>query len=508
LSYTLRWLTIFLSITLLVAYFFGAIVPEVRAWDFSITPTMNVAWPGHPAIYDISVFLDPQEIWGPWTIQLLVSPPELGVTVTFSTNDQAPPFTSTMTVKVDDSKPAGIYTLEVWAHPSYALFPGPDNKEIAVKLNAAMRTDFALSSPSLSPPAPKTGDSVTFSVVLTALSSTIPFTQKLSEMAKASLDGTQISVESLNYLGPTGTPMTVSTATPWAATEGAHTITWSLIIMYDDPDLVLIDPDLSNNEVSLSFSVSSPPPLVIKDFSIDANPHSLTTNQGGASPLTITVHSKMGFSAAVTFATSWVGASPTEVSAPAPGPVTPVPDGTGTTVLTVTAGPSASVGLFTLRVTGTSGSLTHSADISVTISAAVTPTPDMQASSDAIEDARDAINRAEMEGRTVGLEDAKAKLREAENAYKAGDYAMARSLANEARRLAERAEKPLNWLEAYGLYIVAALVALIAIAIVGTLFWRKRKAPPKAVKHCISCGVEMPADVPYCPRCGAKQEQL
>nr|MDO8135096.1 zinc ribbon domain-containing protein [Candidatus Njordarchaeum guaymaensis] len=464
LSYNLRWLTIFLSITLLVAYFFGAIVPEVRAWNFSITPTMNVAWPGHPAIYDISVFLDPQEIWGPWTIKLLVSPPELGVTVTFSTNDQAPPFTSTMTVEVDDSKPAGIYTLGVWAHPSYALFPGPDNEEIAVKLNVAMRTDFALSSPSLSPPAPKTGDSVTFSVVLTALSSTIPFTQKLSEMAKASLDGTQISVESLNYLGPTGTPMTVSTATPWTATEGAHTITWSLIIMYDDPDLVLIDPDSSNNKVSLSFSVSSSPPPVIEDFSIDASPPSLTINQGGASRLTITVHSKMGFSVAVTFATSWVGASPTEVSAPAPRPVTPVPDGTGTTVLTVTAGPSASVGSFTLRVTGTSGSFTHSADISVTISAAVTPT----STPTSTPTPSPTLTPTPTPTPTyIGLPET--------------------------------------------VFIAITVIILIAIAM---RHRRKRPVPaahtatppPPAIKYCYQCGTALSKGVKYCTKCGARQE--
>lgn len=114
----------------MVAYFFGLVMPEVRAWGFSVNPAMNVAWPGHPATYNVSVFLDFNEIMPSWTVELLVSPPQQGVTVTFSTNNQNPPFTSTMTVQVDDSKPAGIYTLELWAHPSYAPFPDPTTRRL------------------------------------------------------------------------------------------------------------------------------------------------------------------------------------------------------------------------------------------------------------------------------------------------------------------------------------------------------------------------------------------
>jgi len=112
---------------------------------------------------------------------------------------------------------------------------------------------------------------------------------------------------------------------------------------------------------------------VMQDFSVSANPPTLTINQGSASSATITIQSINGFSAAVTFATSWVSATPTDVSPSTPGSVTPIPDGAGTTTVMVTAGASASTGPFTLRVTGTSGSLTHSVDIPITVSAAVTP---------------------------------------------------------------------------------------------------------------------------------------
>jgi peptide/nickel transport system substrate-binding protein len=112
---------------------------------------------------------------------------------------------------------------------------------------------------------------------------------------------------------------------------------------------------------------------IVQDFSIDADPASLTINRGSVGSTTIRVHSISGFSSAVTFATSWVGTVPTDVSPSTPGSVTPIPDGTGTTSVIVNAGVSASTGPFTLRVTGTSGSKIHSVDIPITISAAVTP---------------------------------------------------------------------------------------------------------------------------------------
>ena len=138
-----KWIrsrTVFLVIVFMAAYFFGAAVPEVHAWDISASPMSRTTVPGGTVTYAVSVFYDtPTDALFP-SVLLLVSPPELHVSVTFSYDNPAPhppPYTATMTVHVDNSKPAGTYTLYLWANPSGTPFPGPGNKEIDLKLVVA-----------------------------------------------------------------------------------------------------------------------------------------------------------------------------------------------------------------------------------------------------------------------------------------------------------------------------------------------------------------------------------
>jgi len=454
-----------------------------------------------------------------------------------------------------------------------------DVDDVSLVAGPAPLPDLTVTSIRLSPTSPVDGASVIFYAMVmnqgTATANNIRI--------DCYLDGPLYAQGTIGSLSA-GASTEVQTTTPWRATQGSHMFKWVV-----DPANAIAESNEFNNERSMSFIVAAPP----FDFSLSATPPIQSVNQGQQATYMVTVTLTSGITQTVSLSLSGhpTGAtysfnppsgSPTFISMLT---VTTPPTAIGTytliitaagggkthtaqVTLTVTAQPDFNVavsppsqtvlqkktvtytvtitplggfsapitlslvglptdadysfspvtgwtstltvsagtttGTFTLTISGTGGGVTRTATASLTISV----NPDMQASSDAIENARDAIGRAESEGRTVGLEDAKAKLREAEDAYKAGDYALARSLADEARRLAEEAVKPRSWLEAYGLYIAAALVALIAIAIVGTLFWRKRKAQPKAVKYCISCGAEMPQDAPQCPRCGAKQEQL
>ena len=110
------------------------------------------------------------------------------------------------------------------------------------------------------------------------------------------------------------------------------------------------------------------------DFSVASLTPLLSVTQGGTGSATITVTSINGFSSAVTLTTSWLGAAPSDVNLALPSPVTPVLGGTASSPLMVGAGPSATIGTFTLRVIGVSGSLSHSIDITVQISAAGTTT--------------------------------------------------------------------------------------------------------------------------------------
>ena len=95
------------------------------------------------------------------------------------------------------------------------------------------------------------------------------------------------------------------------------------------------------------------------DFSLSATPSSRSVRRNQSTTYTVTVTPVDGFAGAVTFSVSGLpgGASasfnPTSVT------------GSGTTTMTVTAGNPR--GTFTLTITGTSGSLQHSATVTLTV---------------------------------------------------------------------------------------------------------------------------------------------
>ncbi len=104
------------------------------------------------------------------------------------------------------------------------------------------------------------------------------------------------------------------------------------------------------------------------NFTVSASPASLTVTQGSHGTSTITVTSSGGFSSATTLSASGL---PTGVTASfATNPVTPPANGSATSVLTLTASSTATVGTSTVTVTGTSGSLVHTTTIALTVSSA------------------------------------------------------------------------------------------------------------------------------------------
>jgi hypothetical protein len=138
-------------------------------------------------------------------------------------------------------------------------------------------------------------------------------------------------------------------------------------VEYVEASGYLADWPSSNPKSWAHITIAVPSP----DFSISANPDLLSIDQGATGTSTINATSVNAFSAAVALNHSWVGTVPTEVTVDLPGPLTPPSGGWATSPLNITASPSASTGTFTLRVTGTSGALTHDIDVSVQIIAAV-----------------------------------------------------------------------------------------------------------------------------------------
>ncbi len=102
-------------------------------------------------------------------------------------------------------------------------------------------------------------------------------------------------------------------------------------------------------------------------------PDVLSVPQGGNDSATINVNPINGFNGPVTFTSSWLGAAPADVSVSFSTFTILPPIGTGAnSLLTITAAPTATSGIFVLQVTGASGSLTQAVTVPVQI---ISPTP-------------------------------------------------------------------------------------------------------------------------------------
>jgi hypothetical protein len=105
------------------------------------------------------------------------------------------------------------------------------------------------------------------------------------------------------------------------------------------------------------------------NFTVGASPTSVTVTQGGNGMSTITVTSQNSFNSATTLSASGLPSGVT--AAFSTNPVTPPANGSATSTLTLTASATATTGTATVTVTGTSGSLTHTATISLTVNSSV-----------------------------------------------------------------------------------------------------------------------------------------
>ncbi|PYU88411.1 MAG: hypothetical protein DMG26_08460 [Acidobacteria bacterium] len=97
------------------------------------------------------------------------------------------------------------------------------------------------------------------------------------------------------------------------------------------------------------------------DFSISASPPSQTVTRGASTTYTVTVTPSGGFTGTVTFSVSGLPRHATGSFSP------PSVTGSGSSTLTVSTAKSTARGTFTLTLTGTSGSLTHSAAVTLTV---------------------------------------------------------------------------------------------------------------------------------------------
>jgi len=106
----------------------------------------------------------------------------------------------------------------------------------------------------------------------------------------------------------------------------------------------------------------------VADFELDIDPPSGTVNPGGSTSYTVTLTPLAGFSGTVTL--SVASEHPFPAGIKSLGFVPPTITGSGTSVLTMKTGLTTTPYGLSLTVTGTSGSLTHTAPTSLVISMA------------------------------------------------------------------------------------------------------------------------------------------
>ncbi len=100
----------------------------------------------------------------------------------------------------------------------------------------------------------------------------------------------------------------------------------------------------------------------VPDFSVSSSPSTFTFAQGSNRTVTITVTPLNGLNSPVDFSWSWVESAPTHVSISFSSNTI---GGVNGGLLTIAAGSSSSTGNFTLRITGKSGTISHSVDVSI-----------------------------------------------------------------------------------------------------------------------------------------------
>ena len=122
---------------------------------------------------------------------------------------------------------------------------------------------------------------------------------------------------------------------------------------------VYVGPDLGNGRLDLVQALSGQ--AVTGDFSISVTPTSQTIQRGNRDRFSVSVAALAGFTGKVSLSVSGL---PSRTAASfSPSSIT----NSGTALLTVQVGEHASRGTYTLTITGTSGSLSHSDTVAVTI---------------------------------------------------------------------------------------------------------------------------------------------
>lgn len=252
---------------------------------------------------------------------------------------------STLSVSVANTVPLGSYSVQVTGSSGSLVHSTTISASVT---SSGPPPDFTISS-SPSSVTVTQGSSATSTITLSSINS---FTGTVALSASVSPNGPIVSVNPTGVTLASGTTAisTLSVSAPNTVLAGSY----SVQVTGSDGSLV------HSTTVSVTVTSSGPPP----DFSISANPSSLSLPTSGSGNSTITLTSLNGFSGTISLSASSTAPHVRENIAPS---VTLISGSSNTVILTVTAGHKARPGIYSITVTAVSGTLTHQVTIGLTI---------------------------------------------------------------------------------------------------------------------------------------------
>ena len=280
-------------------------------------------------------------------VSFSISPtPPTGVTYSFTPASGSPAFASTLALGTTSATPSGTYAFTVTASGGSVTKTVPINLIVVASTVTTSAFDFGLAVSGQTSADIVAGNSVSFNIGTTLIGSASP--QSVQLFASGQPAGVTATFNPTTGLPPYTSTLTLS------STADTSPGTYQVAITATGGG--------QTHTTTVTLNITSP----LKDFSMTVSPKSLNLPQASTATATIIVQSVGVFNDPVGLATSNL---PGGVSVSfTPNPITPSAGGTATSTATVSVTWSVPTGTYTFSITATSGSITHSTDVTINVS--------------------------------------------------------------------------------------------------------------------------------------------
>lgn len=507
-----RQARIFLIVLLFAGILSGSLVHEVYAWDLSISPaTPRTVAPGgtlHYSVYVTGTLPGKR-------IQLLVSPPVLGISTSFTLNNMYAPYTSTMAVYVSPTKAPGTYTIYLWAHPEGEPFPGPANKQVTVQIIVTTPTptappfDFTLM---VSPPAQQVvrGTTAQYKITIT--------------YSHPYYSGTVVTVN-LVGLGPGMTWSTTTLGDLYITTSPATPIGPYTFTVIGSASGIIRQASATLTVLAEATPTPTPttPPF---DFTLTVSPETQTVEAGKSTTFTVIVTLTSGETTPVSLVAKGIPPSIEGIFNPTVG------NPTYTSTLTLNVQPSATPGPYPLTIIASGGGKAKTAEVTLTVRMKTLQTPKITVSAEVVGneaimvsgstappilgDATIQITYSGPGGERIvhSIKIVGGTFNDKYSTTTPGVWTVtAEWLGNEEYSPArsqpvsvtiEKKGFDLTTIMSNPYYLAIILLAILVIALAAALTRKRGSAQTKAGRYCPKCGAAVKPGEIFCPSCGER----